>query len=143
MTELSSESVLVMDWIDGIPLSRPEELDAAGTDRAALARAVTHSYAQMMFHSDRFHADPHPGNLIAQTDERLGLVDFGEVGLHETTRSATRSSACWARCSSATVPRSGRPSSRSVAAYGTSIGKDSARISTYCFDRSPTRRCRT
>ncbi len=80
MTELSSESVLVMDWIDGIPLSRPEELDAAGTDRAALARAVTHSYAQMMFHSDRFHADPHPGNLIAQTDERLGLVDFGEVG---------------------------------------------------------------
>jgi ubiquinone biosynthesis protein len=34
----------------------------------------------MMFQSDRFHADPHPGNLIALTDERLGLVDFGEVG---------------------------------------------------------------
>ena len=80
ITELSSESVLVMDWLDGIPLSRPEELDAAGTDRAALARAVTHSYALMLFHSDRFHADPHPGNLIAQTDVRLGLVDFGEVG---------------------------------------------------------------
>ena len=80
MAELSSASVLVMDWIDGIPLSKPEELDASGTNRPALARAVTHSYAHMMFQSDRFHADPHPGNLIALTDERLGLVDFGEVG---------------------------------------------------------------
>jgi ubiquinone biosynthesis protein len=80
MTELSSSSVLVMDWIDGIPLSKPAELDAIGTNRPALARAVAHSYAHMMFQSDRFHADPHPGNLIALTDERLGLVDFGEVG---------------------------------------------------------------
>ena len=89
MTELSSESVLIMDWIDGIPLSRPEELDAIGTNRAALARAVTRAYAHMMFHSDRFHADPHPGNLFAQTEERLGLVDFGEVGyMNDATRNA-------------------------------------------------------
>ena len=80
MAELSNASVLVMDWIDGVPLSKPEELEAIGTDRPALARAVTHSYAHMMFQSDRFHADPHPGNLIAMADERLGLVDFGEVG---------------------------------------------------------------
>jgi ubiquinone biosynthesis protein len=89
MADLSSESLLVMDWIDGIPLNRPEELDAAGTDRAAVARAVTHAYAQMMFQSDRFHADPHPGNLIAQPDERLGIVDFGEVGyINAETRNA-------------------------------------------------------
>jgi len=89
MTELTSESVLIMDWIEGIPLSRPEELDARGTNRAALARAVTHAYAHMMFQSDRFHADPHPGNLIAQTDDRLGVVDFGEVGyMNDGTRTA-------------------------------------------------------
>jgi ubiquinone biosynthesis protein len=34
----------------------------------------------MIFQSDRFHADPHPGNLIALKDGRLGLIDFGEVG---------------------------------------------------------------
>ena len=34
----------------------------------------------MIFQSDRFHADPHPGNLIAIKGERLGLIDFGEVG---------------------------------------------------------------
>jgi ubiquinone biosynthesis protein len=80
MTELSSESLLVMDWIDGIPLTRADELDAAGINRPAVARAIMHAYAQMMFQSERFHADPHPGNLIAQPDKRLGLVDFGEVG---------------------------------------------------------------
>src|SRR4029077_3911666 len=47
------------------------------------------AYAHMMFQSDRFHADPHPGNLFAQTDERLGLVDFGEVGyMNDGTRNA-------------------------------------------------------
>jgi ubiquinone biosynthesis protein len=50
---------------------------------------MLHTYAQMMFQSDRFHADPHPGNLIAQPDERLGVVDFGEVGyINAETRNA-------------------------------------------------------
>jgi len=89
MTELSSESLLVMEWIDGIPLTRADELDAAGTNRPAVARAIMHAYAQMMFQSERFHADPHPGNLIAQPDKRLGLVDFGEVGsIDADTRNA-------------------------------------------------------
>ena len=34
----------------------------------------------MIFQGDRFHADPHPGNLIAREGGRLGLIDFGEVG---------------------------------------------------------------
>ena len=34
----------------------------------------------MIFQSDLFHADPHPGNIIALKGGRLGLVDFGEVG---------------------------------------------------------------
>ncbi len=72
-----------------IPLNKPEELDAAGTNRAAVAGAIMHTYAQMMFQSDRFHADPHPGNLIARPDKRLGVVDFGEVGyINDETRNA-------------------------------------------------------
>lgn len=86
---MSSESVLVMDWIDGIPLNHTEELDATNADRAELARSVVHAYVAMIFGSDRFHADPHPGNLIARDDHRLALVDFGEVGtVAATTRAA-------------------------------------------------------
>jgi ubiquinone biosynthesis protein len=80
MTDLSDESLLVMDWIEGVPLSNRERLDAVGADRAGLARAILQAYGVMIFQSDRFHADPHPGNLIALTGGRLGLVDFGEVG---------------------------------------------------------------
>jgi ubiquinone biosynthesis protein len=80
ITDMSDDSVLVMDWIEGIPLSNRERLEAVGADRAGLARAVLQAYAVMIFQSDRFHADPHPGNLIAIKGGRLGLVDFGEVG---------------------------------------------------------------
>ena len=80
MTDMSDESVLVMDWIEGIPLSNRERLEAAGADRAGLARGILQAYAVMIFQSDLFHADPHPGNIIALKGGRLGLIDFGEVG---------------------------------------------------------------
>ncbi len=79
-TDLSGESVLVMDWVEGIPLSDRERLDEVGTSRSGLARAILQAYGVMIFQSDRFHADPHTGNLIAIKGERLGLIDFGEVG---------------------------------------------------------------
>ncbi len=80
MTDMSDESLLVMDWIEGIPLSNRERLEAVGADRAGLARAILQAYAVMIFQSDLFHADPHPGNIIALKGGRLGLIDFGEVG---------------------------------------------------------------
>ena len=36
--DLTSESVLVMDWIEGVPLTSAEALEAAGVDRGAMAR---------------------------------------------------------------------------------------------------------
>jgi ubiquinone biosynthesis protein len=80
VTELSSESVLVMDWIEGTSLSNRERLDAVGVSRSGLARAILQAYGMMIFQSDRFQADPHPGNLIAIEGGQLGLIDFGEVG---------------------------------------------------------------
>ncbi len=80
ITDMSGESVLVMDWIEGVPLSNRKRLEEVGADRAGLARAILQAYAMMIFQSDRFQADPHPGNLIALEGGRLGLIDFGEVG---------------------------------------------------------------
>jgi ubiquinone biosynthesis protein len=89
VTEMSSESVLVMDWIEGTSLSNREQLDADGISRAGLARAILQAYGMMIFQSDRFQADPHPGNFIAVAGGQLGLIDFGEVGsLSESERSA-------------------------------------------------------
>jgi ubiquinone biosynthesis protein len=80
MTDMSGESLLVMDWVEGIPLSNRERLEAVGADLAGLARAILQAYAVMIFQSDLFHADPHPGNIIGLKGGRLGLIDFGEVG---------------------------------------------------------------
>jgi ubiquinone biosynthesis protein len=86
--ELSGESILVMDWIEGIALSDRKGLVAGGVNRSGLARAILQAYGVMIFQSDRFHADPHPGNLIAIKGERLGLIDFGEVGLVDPAQRA-------------------------------------------------------
>jgi ubiquinone biosynthesis protein len=83
--DLTSESVLVMDWIEGTPLTNAEQLETAGVNRTTMARAIVHAYAEMILRSDRFHADPHPGNFIAMPDGRLGMVDFGEVGTVTTS----------------------------------------------------------
>ena len=62
-TELSTPKVLTMDMIDGIPLSQPGLLEAAGLDRAELARRGANLYMQMIFTHGFFHADLHPGCL--------------------------------------------------------------------------------
>ena len=85
--DLTSESILVMDWIEGISLTDTDGLAEAGVDQTAMARAIIHGYAKMIVRSDRFHADPHPGNLFALPGGVLGMVDFGEVG---TVTPATR-----------------------------------------------------
>ena len=35
---------------------------------------------QMILQDGVFHADPHPGNLLALSDNRVGFIDFGLVG---------------------------------------------------------------
>jgi ubiquinone biosynthesis protein len=79
-TELSTPRVLTMDMIDGIPVSEPGLLEAAGLDRAEVARRGAEIYMQMIFTHGYFHADPHPGNLVLLPGNVIGLLDFGMVG---------------------------------------------------------------
>jgi len=79
-TELSTPQVLTMDMIDGIPLSQPGLLEAAGLDREEVARRGANLYMQMIFMHGFFHADPHPGNILLLPGNVVGLLDFGMVG---------------------------------------------------------------
>lgn len=86
---LSNSSVLTMDRIEGVSLSERAALDRAGVDRGKLAGTVVRTYMSMVLTQDQFHADPHPGNLFAMSGDRLGIVDFGEVGtIGPATRAA-------------------------------------------------------
>ncbi|MEM8944652.1 MAG: AarF/ABC1/UbiB kinase family protein [Planctomycetota bacterium] len=74
-----SESVLVMEWLDGIPLAEPEQIRQTTDDLAATTRNGAEIYLEMIFRLGLYHADPHPGNLVVTPDGAIGLLDFGMV----------------------------------------------------------------
>lgn len=72
--------VLTLELFEGVPMNRPDVLDAAGCDRKELARRGIYAYLEQIFAHGYFHADPHPGNLFALPDGRVAFTDFGRVG---------------------------------------------------------------
>jgi ubiquinone biosynthesis protein len=79
--QLSSEHVLVIEWLDGVSLRKAGPLiDDRGLDRAELTRALMRSMVYQLTEGGVFHADPHPGNIMLLADDRLALLDFGSVG---------------------------------------------------------------
>jgi ubiquinone biosynthesis protein len=77
---LCTPRVLTMEWVGGVPLSRPEQLRAAGHDLPALARRGAMLFLDMIFGDGLYHADPHPGNVLVLPDGTLGVIDAGMVG---------------------------------------------------------------
>lgn len=54
-----------------------------------LTETLIETYARMMLRDGVFHADPHPGNLLVDRQNRLVLLDFGMViDVSVTTRKA-------------------------------------------------------
>ncbi|MFG6283069.1 AarF/ABC1/UbiB kinase family protein [Sphingomonas sp. S6] len=76
----TSETVLVMDYIDGVPPRDREELRAAGIDPAAIAALGADMVLDMVLVNGRFHGDPHPGNLLCLPGNRIALLDLGMIG---------------------------------------------------------------
>ena len=86
--DLTRQRVVVMDWIDGAPLT-----DAAASlgadERHELARALLRCFLDQLLLVGTFHADPHPGNLYLTGDGRVALFDCGSIGrLDRRQRSA-------------------------------------------------------
>lgn len=77
-------TVLVMEWMEGVPISRVETLRAAGVDIPKLAREGVEIFFTQVFRDGFFHADMHPGNIqVSLAPDHLGCyiaLDFGIVG---------------------------------------------------------------
>jgi ubiquinone biosynthesis protein len=85
---LTSSGVLTLERLEGIAVYDARALAAAGADRKALAAHLADCFLRQYFELGLFHADPHPGNLVVQTPDVLGILDFGQVGrLSDTLRS--------------------------------------------------------
>ncbi len=76
----SSERVLTMEWLDGPKLGELVLPDMQMEERRRLALLMADTWLEMIFRHGVFHGDPHPANVFALPDGRLGLVDFGQIG---------------------------------------------------------------
>jgi ubiquinone biosynthesis protein len=77
--DYTTARVLVMERMHGRPLA--DLGPGTPVDRGfELADALLQSQIRAMLRGDRFHGDPHQGNVLLLEDGRLGLIDFGMTG---------------------------------------------------------------
>lgn len=77
--ELCGEYVLVMEYIDGIPILATERLRTAGYDLEEIGEKILDNYATQILDHGFFHADPHPGNLLIRNG-KVVYIDLGIMG---------------------------------------------------------------
>lgn len=78
--DLTTERVLVMEALPGIPLSQEGALSQTGINPKEVIRRALRAYLQMVFEDGLFHGDLHAGNFFILPDSQIGLIDFGVVG---------------------------------------------------------------
>jgi ubiquinone biosynthesis protein len=83
--DYTSEKLMVMEWLNGLPLLNAELLGAnyEGSPEAeagAIVGLLIRAFFQQIYIDGFFHADPHPGNLFYLNDGRIALLDCGMVG---------------------------------------------------------------
>ncbi|XP_016499691.1 uncharacterized protein LOC107818246 isoform X1 [Nicotiana tabacum] len=74
------KEVLTMEWIDGIKLTNESRLRKANLNRKRLIDQGLYCSLRQLLEVGFFHADPHPGNLVATEDGALAYFDFGMMG---------------------------------------------------------------
>src|SRR5204863_8313027 len=73
--ELSTSRLLVLEFVDGVPILAAPDSDA----RREAARQLVEAFYRQILVEGFFHADPHPGNLL-WSGEKIYLLDLGMVG---------------------------------------------------------------
>ena len=77
--ELTGTNLLVMERVRGVTLAGAD-LDRLVPDiRRQKASALVGAHVAAMLDGGRFHADPHPGNVMLTNQDDIYLIDFGEA----------------------------------------------------------------
>ena len=82
--ELCAQRVMVMQRMQGTPISQVDALREKNIDIPALARAGVEIFFTQVFRDGFFHADMHPGNILVATEGEMRgkyvALDFGIMG---------------------------------------------------------------
>lgn len=75
--ELSSERILVTEWIHGRRLV--DYLNEHNDEARELLTILLHSYVLQIVRNGVYHSDPHPGNFMIDADMNIWILDFGAL----------------------------------------------------------------
>jgi ubiquinone biosynthesis protein len=78
-TDLSTDRVLVMERLQGVPAGDVKAIEALGLTGSAIVQTIMASLILPALRQGVFHGDMHSGNMLVLEDGRLGLLDFGIV----------------------------------------------------------------
>ena len=78
--QATTHDVLAMDEIEGLVLSNVTATNPPAEDRRALVEHGARAVFMQCLDYGFFHADPHPGNLIAMPGGRIAFIDCGMTG---------------------------------------------------------------
>ncbi len=88
--DLCTEHVVVMEYIEGIPIAHTRELLDDGYSLKEIGTKLVDNYASQILDAGFFHADPHPGNIEIRGGT-IVLLDLGMTGrLNASTRAALK-----------------------------------------------------
>ena len=76
----TSESVLTLDWIDGISIRENDHLQKNNINTKKLAEDIIQHFLRHAIRDGFFHADMHQGNLLINNDGQIVPIDFGIMG---------------------------------------------------------------
>ncbi|XP_010921140.1 protein ACTIVITY OF BC1 COMPLEX KINASE 3, chloroplastic [Elaeis guineensis] len=87
--DYTSAKVLTMEWVDGVKLNEQEAIEKQGLSLLDLVNTGIQCSLRQLLEYGYFHADPHPGNLLATPEGKLAFLDFGMMSeTPEEARSA-------------------------------------------------------
>lgn len=82
----AAKQVMVMERIQGVPISQTALFDKLGYDRAALAEKGLTIFFTQVFRDNFFHADMHPGNVFVETPPVATLSQANPPNLNHAPR---------------------------------------------------------
>ncbi|MFW5746704.1 MAG: ABC1 kinase family protein [Nanoarchaeota archaeon] len=83
-----SQRVIAMEYFDGVPINMyaaqksGKKIHSKKDDPRQIRKVFSRAFQialEQVFVYGRFHADPHPGNILIRSDGDMALVDFGII----------------------------------------------------------------
>ncbi|HUH26169.1 MAG TPA: AarF/UbiB family protein, partial [Flavobacterium sp.] len=78
--ELSNNSILTMEFIEGFKVNNKEKILEIGMQPKDVAQLGVVLFMKMVVEDGFFHADPHPGNVFIKNNQQICFIDFGSMG---------------------------------------------------------------